>query len=275
VVALVAACGHSVLIRDDDLVYRRAIDRYQRARRLVTESLAPDEDQAIFLQAEGLYRYRFARPARSFGSYLAQGASAVVALPALDSLAGSLDLFSLRLKTYDGAVHLWETLLARSPKTPLRALALYRLGWAYRNSIASGFPRSSDKAFDAIVADRGELAPLAVAAKRVKRKSQGRATAWSIVPGLGQMYVGEYKNGAVRLAIALAAAAAITVPAVIAIERHGLDFSRDWPFLLTGIVGATVLVIDYSSSYNDAMRGVLEYNERREREFEDAHPEAP
>ncbi len=273
----VAGCGTSVLIRHDDTTYRASIDHFQRARRLVAASLAPDDDQAMFLQAEGLYRYRFDRPGRSASSYIAQGVAAVIDLPVLDSLAGSLDLYSLRLRSDDGAVHLWETLLERAPSTPLRALTLYRLGWAYRSTQASGLPSDSDKAFDAVnCTGDARMAQLAIAAKATKWKSQDAATAWSIVPGLGQMYVGEYRSGAVRLAIALAAAAAVIVPSAVAYERRSdLTWHRDWPLLLSGIVGATVLVSDYSSSYEDATRGVIEYNERREAEFEARHPDAP
>jgi hypothetical protein len=276
VVAL-AGCGASVLIRQNDTTYRSAIDHYQRVRRLVAASLAPEDDQAMFLQGEALYRYRFERPPRSAASYIAQGIAAVIDLPVLDSLSGSLDLYSLRLRSYDGAVHLWETLLERDPTTPLRALTLYRLGWAYRNTQASGLPRDSDKAFDAVnCTGDAATAQLAIAAKATRWKSQDAATAWSIVPGLGQMYVGEYGSGTIRLAIALAAATAVIVPSVVAYERRSdLSWSSDWPLLVTGIVGATVLVSDYSSSYEAATRAVIEYNERREAEFEARHPDAP
>jgi hypothetical protein len=175
-------------------------------------------------------------------------------------------------------VQLWETLLEQAPATPLRALTLYRLGWAYRNTIASGFPGSSDGVFDALIASypSSPLAPLAKDAKTVAYKSSRAATAWSIVPGLGQMYVGEYGNGTARLAIALASAAMVVVPAVLAYEhRSDLTWGNDWPLLVTGIAGATILTIDYSTSYEDALRAVLEYNERREAEFESRHPDAP
>jgi hypothetical protein len=272
-----ASCGHSVLIAHDDATYRRAIGRYQRARQLVTESLAPDDEQVMFMQAESLFRYRFAPPPRSVGSYFAEVAASVIDLPALEAVAGSLDLYSLRLKTYDGSVQLWETLLERAPATKLRPLALYRLGWAYRNANASGLPRDSDQAFDELarITD-SPLATLAKAAHDVAWKSPGAATAWSIVPGLGQLYVGHVGSGLTRLGIALAAAAAIIVPGVIAIERHNdLSWSRDWPLLVTGIVGASVLTLDYTSSYDDALRSVIEYNERTEAEFEAAHADAP
>ena len=44
---------------------------------------------------------------------------------------------------------------------------------------------------------------------------------------------------------------------------------------MSGVVGAAILVTDYSLSYQDALRAVIEYNERHEQAFEDAHPDAP
>jgi hypothetical protein len=274
----IPGCARSVLIHRDDLTYRRAIDHIKRTRDLVAESLAPEDDQVIFLQAEGLFRYRFAPPGRSVGSYAAQIAASIIDLPVLDSLAGSLDLNLLRLRTADGAVQLWESLLARNPTTPLRPLALYRLGWAYRNSIASDFPGTSEQAFDEIISKHRDspVAPFAAEARKVAWKSQGAATAWSIVPGLGQMYAGEYGNGTIRLTIGLAAVAMIVAPSVIAYERRNdLSWHHDWPLILIGVAGVTILTSDYSSSYQDAQRAVLELNERREAEFESLHPAAP
>ncbi len=169
-------------------------------------------------------------------------------------------------------------MLTLDPSTPLRPLTLYRLGWAYRNSIASDLPKTSEIAFDELTSkfEDSPLAPLAAEAKKVKWKSQGSATAWSIAPGLGQIYVGEYGNGALRLTIALAAVAMIVVPSVIAYERRNdLSWDHDWPLILTGVAGVTVLTSDYSSSYQDAQRAVLEFNERQESEFEDRHQTAP
>src|SRR5438045_1343461 len=68
---MVCGCGGSALIRRDDEAYRRSLERLQRTRQLVAASQAPDDDQAMFLQAEGLFRYRFASPGRGFGSYVA------------------------------------------------------------------------------------------------------------------------------------------------------------------------------------------------------------
>jgi hypothetical protein len=267
-----------MVIPRDDATYRRAIAHYQRTRQLVAASLAPDDDQAMFLQAEALFRYRFESGRRSTGAVFAELAASATDLPMLESVAGSLDLYALRLQVSDGAIQLWETLLDRSPKTPLRALTLYRLGWAYRNVMATGFPGSSNVVFDALIAQHRDspLAPLAAAAKQVPYKLSRTATAWSIIPGAGQLYAGEYGNGALRLGVALAAATAVIVPVTIAYERSGdLAWNDDWPLLVSGIVGATVLAIDYTTSYKDALRAVLEYNERHEAAFEDAHPDAP
>lgn len=264
-----------MLIPRGDDTYRRAIAHYQRTRQLVAESFAPDDDQAMFMQAEALYRYRFA-PHRSAGAIFAELAASATDLPMFEAFSGSLDLFALRLKTNDGAIQIWESLLDRQPATPLKALALYRLGWAYRNHTVTGFVGSTDVVFDALAKEfpGSELALLGVAAKQTPHKSPTTATAWSIIPGAGQIYVGETRNGVVRLAIAAAAAAAIIVPSVVAYERRDLGLD-DWPLLVTGIAGATVLTVDYTNSYQDALRGVLEYNERSERAFEDEHPEAP
>ena len=276
--AALGGCTTSALIRGDDTAYRRSLERLQHTRQLVTASLAPDDEQAMFLQAEGLFRYRFASPGRALGSYVAQTMAAAVDFPVLDSLAGDLDLYSLRLKSCDGAVQLWETLLVRSPSTQLRPLALYRLGWAYRNSMAAGLPGGSDQSFDELIAKHAgtPIASFAAEARRTAWRSQGRATAWSILPGMGQIYAGETGNGAVRLAIAVVASGMVLVPSFIAIERRNdLSWSHDWPLLVTGLAGAIILTTDYSSSYQDAMRAVLEFNERSEAAFEAAHPDAP
>jgi hypothetical protein len=275
---LATGCAGSVLIPRGDLTYRRAIERYQRTRREVTESLASDDEQAMFMQAEGLYRYRFEFPRRSTGAVFASLAASAIDLPVLETVAGSLDLSSLRLRTSDGAIQLWETLIARNATSPLRPFALYRLGWAYRNNMVSGFAGDTDVVFDALAKlyPASPLTALSRQAKDVPYKSPKTATAWSSLPGAGQLYVGKYGSGVVRLAIAAVAVTAVVAPVIVAYRRSGdLSWNRDWPLLVTGIAGATVLAIDYTNSYEDALRSVLEYNERREAAFEDAHPEAP
>jgi hypothetical protein len=277
--AALSACSSSVLIRPDDATFARATARLERTAARVEALGAPPAERTLFLQAEGFFRYRFMPPPRGALSRAAEVAATITEFPALQSYAGSLDLLDVRLRANDAAVQLWETLLAAHPTTRLRALSLYRLGWAYRSTGVAGLPRESgDEAFDALVAEapRTPLAALALDAKHAPWKSKGTAAAWSVVPGLGQLYVGEKASGAVRLAIALTAVAAIAIPIYVGYERReDLSWSRDWPLLATGLSGLFVLSIDYTQSYEDAMRAVVQYNERAEAAFDDAHPDAP
>jgi hypothetical protein len=276
-----AACGcaSSVLIRRDDVTFREAQDRLQRVAASVEAEGVPPAEKWLFLQGEALYQYRFAPPPRGALGYLAEGAAAVVDFPALQALAGSMDLLELRLRSYDGAAQLFETLLDHYPRTRLRPLTLYRLGWAYRSLGASGFPRrSGDEAFDLLLREQpsSALAALTVQAKAVPWKSKDTATALSIVPGLGQFYVGDHWSGAARLAVALAAAGLVIAPAVVAYQRRSdLTWSHDWPLLAISVGGLAVLSIDYTTAYQDALRGVVLYNERAESAFNRRHPEAP
>lgn len=216
--AVCACTAPGTNVPREDKVFASALQRYQRTRVLVDKDVAAVAEAPMFMIAEGLYRYQLQFPPRGFGVYAAQAAAVALELPALQAVAGSLDLFALRLKSTDGAVQIWESLLQWYPHTTLAPLTLYRLGWAYRNASASGFPRESGKeAFDELVLKypQSALVPLALQANQIPWKSTEAATAWSAIPGLGQMYVGEYGNGGVRLAIALTAAAMIVTPVVI------------------------------------------------------------
>jgi hypothetical protein len=279
IVLAFAACSSSVAIRDDDPSFRRARERLARTQTEVDRAVASADERLLFMQAEGFYRYRCAFPRRGLGGHLAQAAAVIVELPAFQSFAGSLDLLELRLRSYDAATQLWERLLAERPSTPLRPLLLYRLGWSYRNAGVSGLPRESgDESFDLLIRDYpgSPLADLAREAKLVPSKSKGRATGFSIVPGLGQLYAGEYVSGSVRLAIALASTAMIVVPATVAYgRRDDLSWGGDWPLLATGLAGLFILSIDYTTSYQDALRAVVQFNERAEDTFERDHPAAP
>jgi hypothetical protein len=274
------ACSSSMLVRHDDASFLHAQARLERVASIVeAEAAATSTERRLFLQAESFYQYRFEPPPRTAGSYLAQAAAVTFDFPALQALAGSMDLLELRLRTYDGAVQLWETLLSRHPNTALRPLVLYRLGWAYRNSGAVGFPRESgDEAFALLVREHpsSPLAALAKHARDAQWKSRDKATSLSIVPGLGQFYVGERLSGGVRLAIALAAVALVVAPTVVAYQRRDeLSFQDDWPLLATGLGGVILLSIDYTTAYQDALRGVVEWNERAEAAFQARHPDAP
>ena len=275
---LQACAGPLVLLGAPDATFARGQERMGRIAKCVQQVEASEEEQRLFLQAEGFYQYRFALPRRGAWSYLAQGAAALTDFPAFQSLAGSLDLADFRLRTHDGAVHLWEALLHMYPNSPLRPLTLYRLGWAYRNLGVAGFPQTSAAAFNALANDYAgtPLAGLAAEANAVAWKAKDTATGLSLIPGLGQMYVGEYLNGTVRLSIGLASGAMVVAPLIIGIvRRNELTWKRDWPLLLTGFLGIVVLSIDYTAAYQDATRGVVEFNERQEAKFDDSHPGAP
>jgi hypothetical protein len=280
VILLSLACSGSVLVRPDDGTFARAQGRLARAAAAVAAVEAPPEERLLFMQAEGLYRYRFDAPPRGFGNYLAQTLAVATEFAPLQAMASSAGLFELRLRVYDGATQLWESLLAHHPRTPLRALALYRLGWAYRSVGVGGFPRESADAWSALIADypQSPLAALASEGQRTPSKSQDTATGLSLVPGLGQIYAGEVGNGLARFGAALACAAMIVVPGYLLYrrvsDRDGLA-GGDWPYIVTPFVGIILLNVVYTTSYQDAVRAAVQFNERAEAAFEDRHPEAP
>jgi hypothetical protein len=274
-------CAGSVLIRSDDRTFARAQVRLERTRRLVETTPGAEPDAALFLQAESLYRFRFEAPSRGAGNYLAQGLAVAIEFAPLQALAASAGMFELRLRTYDGAAQLWETLLARRPASALKPLALYRLGWAYRSLNTSGFPREEPgDAWKELAREvpASPLVPLARAAAAVPYRAQDTAIELSLVPGAGQMYAGEWGNGVARLAVALAAAAVAVVPIVVLYDRWKKDqFTQreNLAWAGTSVLGIILLNVAYTTAYQDAQRAAVEYNERAEARFEDEHPEAP
>jgi len=277
--ALINGCASSVLIHPDDQTFGRA-ERHLVATNAYVESVKPPvAEAAIVLQAEGLYRYRFDPPPRGFTSYTAEFAASAIEIPALQSMSGALDIFDLRLRMSDGAVQLWETYLSRYPAGALRPLVLYRLGWAYRSTEAAGLPRKSgDEAFAQLRREYpgSPLSALAADARGLAWKSKDAATAWSVVPGLGQMYIGAYGRGSVHLLVALAALTMMVAPVVVAYDRrHDLTWGDDWPLLVVGVGGLLALSLDYTVAYQDAIERVVEWNDRLENAFEDQHHQAP
>lgn len=280
VTLLLSACAStSVLVKTGDSTFKYAQKRLSHTNQVVDELNPSLEDRTLFLQAEGFYRYRFEPLEQSSAVYFAQAASAITDFPGFQSFAGSLSLSDIRLRSSDSAVQLWETLLLQHPQTKLRPLTLYRLGWAYRYVGAEGLPRKSpDEAFDLLIKEEpaSSLASFAREAKNVPWKSKSTAATRSLLPGLGQMYVGEIQSGVVRLAIAVVAAIAIATPFYEASRRNSeLKWDQDWQLIATGLGGLIVLSFDYTSSYQDSMRGVVQWNDRAELEFEKSHPEAP
>jgi hypothetical protein len=270
--AFAVGCSSSVVLPANDDAFNYAQTRLERTAAIV--EAAPPAERAAFMQAEAVYRYRFLTDGRGTAAVLAEAAAAITDLPVFQSYAGALDLVALRYQSADAATQLWETFLARHPNSMLHPLALYRLGWSYRSVGISGLPRSSDEAFDALAPTT--LANLANEAHAVRWKSKDVATSLSLIPGLGQLYVGETGSGVARLAVALAAAAAIITPAIVSLSHPSeLTWKHDWPLLVSATAGVIVLSFDYTSSYEDAGRAVVRFNERAERRFEALHPEAP
>jgi hypothetical protein len=74
------------------------------------------------------------------------------------------------------------------------------------------------------------------------------------------------------MVVAAAAAAAFAVPTYLAFHGHG-DVS--FPLVVLGLAGLIVLSYDYTSSYEDAQRGVVQWNERAESSFNLSHQGAP
>jgi hypothetical protein len=273
--SLLSACStNSVLIRQDDQTFTKAQLQLQRTEKTVDEFKPAPSERSLFMQAEGFYQYRFLPPEKSTGKYFAEAAAAITDFPGFQSLAGSLDMEDLRFRAPDSAVQIWETLLELYPQTKLRPLTLYRLGWAYRNVGAQGLPRSSpSEAFDELINEQpsSSLAAFAKEAKTIPWKSKETAAIRSLIPGLGQMYLGESRNGLVRLGIAVASFLAAAAP-VYAAAHGGHNSSLD---VAAGIGGLIVLSFDFTSSYEDTMHGVVRWNERVESEFNRAHPSAP
>lgn len=269
----------SVLVPKDDPTFHHSQVRLLRTADEVAEIKAPSEENILFLQAEGFYRYRFEPPEKSATSFLLEAASAITDFPGFQSFAGSLSLLDIRTRSSDSAIQLWETFLLHYPKSRLKPLTLYRLGWAYRNVAAEGLPRNSpDEPFDELIKEQpdSKLAALAFDAKSTEWKSKSTAAGRSLLPGLGQIYVGETKSGVLRLSIAAAAALAIAYPFIVSANRGSeLKWPHDWPLIAAGLGGLIVLSFDYTSSYQDAMKGVVEWNERAEMDFEHRHSDAP
>ncbi len=274
-----AGCGTSVVTRADDPVFARAEARLTRTVSRLQAQGAPADQTTLMAQAEGFYRYRFAQPPRGFVSYAAEFAASAIEIPALQAMSGALDIYELRLRAPDAAVQLWESYLARYPQGAFRPLALYRLGWAYRSIGAAGLPRKSgDEAFAQLQreAPGSALASLAAETRGLGWKSKDAASGWSVVPGLGQMYLGRYAAGTGYLVVGLAAVAMIVAPLAVGYERRNdLSWGHDWPLLALGVGGLILLSLDYTAAYQDAVARVVQWNERIEDAFEDAHPDAP
>lgn len=271
------ACAPSALIRPDDASFNAAQRELAREVHALPAAASPEPpapDAVLWLQAESLYRYRFdVETERPTASYVAQLAAAATDFAPFLVAASSEGMMDLRLHAYDGAAQLYETLLTRYPDSPYRPLALYRLGWAYRNTLTEGFPRDSAGALELLQREypASPVASLVPQLQAVPWKSQNTAAALSLVPGAGQLYVGETANGLVRLGVSLSFTALAVVPLVSLAHERRLK----WVPLVLSTAGFTGLQVSYTAAYQDAQRAVLQYNERQESAFAATHPEAP
>jgi len=265
------ACATSPLIQRGDLDFARSQERLEATQRRALEQAGPGPESALFLQAESLYRDRFALRLHGAGSMTAQIAAAMVDFGPISSLAAHNGMADLRLLAYDGAAQLYEAQLARFPSGKLAPLALYRLGWAYRSVLLDDWPRTSAEAHGAVAPSGGELAALAKEAQLVPWKSQRYAIKLSLLPGLGQIYAGETANGVVRMVIGLSFLALATVPLLVAARNSNATW-QEFALSSTGLIG---LQVSYTTAYQDAQRAALEFNEREEEKFEHLHVGAP
>jgi len=270
----VSCSTESALIHRDDATFAKAQAHFQDIKKVVDNMNLPASESNLFLQAEGFYQYRFTPAKKSNVKYLAEAASAMTDFPGFQALAGSLDVEDLRFRSSDSAIQLWETLLQDHPNTLLKPLTLYQLGWAYRNAGAQGFPRSSpNEAFDELIQDQphSNLAMLARDAKKVPYKTKEQARFRSLIPGMGQIYLDEPQSGFSRLGVMVAGLIAMAVP----LYNAKLGKKQSLSTLAMGFGGLVMLSFNFTNASEDAIHGVIRWNERAESEFQRQHPTAP
>ena len=274
-IAGIAGCASPpILIQKNDATYLRAQRRLRRTQVLVDGIKVSSAERTMFMQAENFYRYRFEQPPRSNKTLATEVLAAATDFPLFQSLASSFDLFNLRVRAPDAAVQIWESFLNRYPHSKLQPLVLYRLGWALRSVGVTGFKHTNpNDAFNELIHEepKAQLAVYARAAEKTQWKSKRVADMRSLIPGLGQFYVGDYKGGAIRLAAAVLGALAFVYPVYTGIKSQNVT----WADAALGAGGLILLSFDYTNAYENAQWGVLKWNERAEQKFDTAHPNAP
>ena len=278
---LIYACAPSVLIKKDDPKFEHARERFLKTVIQIQTEAHSDNigignisaDMALFLQAEAYNRYRLEMQEPSARSVATKALAATTDFAPLSVWAASTEINQLRMQSYNGAAQLYEAFLDRYPDSKLRPLALYRLGWVYRNVSIEGFPRNEQEALEELLRKypASPYAPLAMEMNRIPFKSQATATAWSLIPGAGQMYVGDWTLGVIHLSIATAFAAISIVPPLLMVKNQKLD----WLGLGISLAGIVGLQVSYTIAYQDAQHKAIRSNENQEMEFERKHPEAP
>ena len=269
---LVAACAHSPLIHPDDPEFRAAQARLAATDERVQREASSAEEGALFLQAESFYRYRWAVSLHDGRAYALQAVAAAIDFGPFSALASTNGVGDLRLLAYDGAAQLFEAHLAQFPRSALAPLALWRLGWSYRAAQSEEFPRGTGEVFAELIRRHDPLlSPLAAEARATPWRSQDTAVALSVLPGLGQIYAGETLNGVVRMVLAAGFAALFAAPLIQALNQDSLGWKR----IAVSTAGFIGLQVVYTTSYQDAQRAALDFDEREEAAFMAAHPQAP
>ena len=277
---VLSGCAPSVLLKQEDPIFDYASERLQKD--LGRVAAAPFDsspivnvpaDKALFIQAESFYWYRFSLPQPSARALATKALAAATDFAPMSVWAASTEMNQLRMQSYNGATQLYEHLVERYPNSDLKPFALYRLGWAYRNVGIEGFSRNGNDALEELVAEypSSPFAPFAKQVMQIPFKTQEKAAAWSLIPGAGQMYVGECKLGVIHLSIATTFAAMAAIPPIVMVQKQNLS----WVGLGISAVGVIGLQVTYTIAYEDAQHRAITFNERQEREFENRHPEAP
>lgn len=270
---VLSGCATSALIPKEDREHARSIHQFQNTLNVAARNgEAIDAETAGLLQAEAFYQYRleFKRPNAT--SFIAQTIASAIEFAPLSVWATSSDVAQLRLQAYNGCIQLYESFLETYPDSKYKDLALYRLGWAYRNASIEGFPHNSEQVLAMLGKDSSSaLSRFADEIRAVPYKSQDAVAGWSVIPGAGQFYVGKPKKGLIYFSLATGFTAAGLLPPVFMIKQRKLD----WVGLAISFLGFVGLQVVYTDSYEDAQKAAIEYNETREKEFEVRHPELP
>lgn len=262
------------------------LDKHLEELSTDARTLGRTPEETLYLEARAfdLYRPRmdqlFPTPQSAIRSCLTEVGFGWIA----PLVGGDLGVYELRRRTPIGAAQFYEEFLRRSPERPLAPRALYRLGWTYRNVMigtwifGGQFEKSSDDAFKELErrfpeSPEATLAPFA-------RHAPSVDPFWievlsGVIPGAGQIYCGETKNGLGRFALG-----GIVGLTFLASARSLLDVSgsnvtvrknqgRSVLLLIASFFGIQLV---WSSSVWDAERSALAYNEGIEEEFERRHP---
>jgi len=272
---LLSGCAPSPYLIPGDAKLESALANLPRPE---TQTL----DETLFLEAQAFEAYRpDVGPILPTPQMALQGCLFIIPGmgPFSGFVGGDLGSYEIRRRAYVAAAQFYEELLRRSPESPLAARSLFRLGWCYRNALigsylfGGSFRRGSREVF-AELSMRYPDSPegkLVSDARHVPVVNPFWMKVFSgVIPGAGQWYCGETKNGWIRFGAINASALVLGVGAVGL--AHGAN-----PFLsgALALLGFVAVDVTWTSSMYDAERAAFDYNERIEEEFHRRHPLPP